>query len=129
MRLRSLPILVSAAPILSAANPFQPTISPNGVVNAASYLSHQFSNYGIARGSMFVVFGSALGPVDLVQASNFPLPTSDGLAGTRVLVNIGGYSASCPMIYSSLNQIAAIMPSNAPEGDGTLVVSYQNLAS
>jgi uncharacterized protein (TIGR03437 family) len=33
------------------------------------------------------------------------------------------------MLYTSINQIGAIMPSNAPEGDGTLVVSYQNLAS
>jgi uncharacterized protein (TIGR03437 family) len=64
-----------------------------------------------------------------VQATSFPLPTTDGLAGTRVLISIGGYNAACPMIYSSLTQIAAIMPSNAPEGDGSLVVSYQNLAS
>src|SRR5215471_14263335 len=129
MRFRALALVLATASSLPAANPFQPTISPNGVVNAASYLSHQFSNYGIARGSMFIVFGSALGPVDLVQATSFPLPTTDGLAGTRVLISIGGYNATCPMVYSSINQIAAIMPSNAPEGDGSLVVSYQNLAS
>jgi uncharacterized protein (TIGR03437 family) len=127
--LRALTLLVTAASILTAANPFQPTIAPNGVVNAASYLTQAFPRYGIARGSMFIVFGSALGPVDLVQASGFPLPATDGLAGTRVLVSIGAYNATCPMVYSSLTQIAAIMPSNAPEGDGTLVVSYQNLAS
>jgi uncharacterized protein (TIGR03437 family) len=129
MRFRALSLLLATASILSAANPFQPTISPNGVVNAASYLSHAFSSYGIARGSMFIVFGSALGPVGIVSATNFPLPTSDGLAGTRVLISIGAYSAACPMVYSSINQVAAIMPSSAPEGDGTLVVSYQNLAS
>ena len=33
------------------------------------------------------------------------------------------------MVYTSLTQVAAIMPSSAPEGDGTLVVSYQNQAS
>jgi len=33
------------------------------------------------------------------------------------------------MIYTSSSQVAALMPSNAPEGDGSLVVSYQNLAS
>lgn len=127
--LRALSLAVTAASILTAANPFQPTIAPNGVVNAASYLTQAFPKYGIARGSMFIVFGSALGPVDLVQASSFPLPTTDGLAGTRVLIAIGAYNAACPMVYSSINQIAAIMPSNAPEGDGALVVSYQNLAS
>ena len=129
MRVRSLALLPATASILFAANPFQPTISPNGVVNAASYLSQAFASYGIARGSLFLVFGSALGPVDLTQATSFPLPTSDGLAGTRVLISIGGYNAACPMVYTSINQVAAIMPSNAPEGDGSLVVSYQNLAS
>src|SRR6185295_15495487 len=106
--------------LLSAANPFQPVISPNGVVNSASYLSSSFVNYGLARGSLFVVFGSALGPVDLVKAPSFPLPTSEGLAGTRVLISIGGYNAACPIVYTSLTQVAALMPSSAPEGDGTL---------
>ena len=129
MRFRALALVLVTGSILSAANPFIPTISPNGVVNAASYLSYQFANYGIARGSMFVVFGSALGPVTLAQATSFPLPTTDGLAGTKVLISIGGYNAACPMVYSSINQVAAIMPSNAPEGDGSLVVSYQNLGS
>jgi uncharacterized protein (TIGR03437 family) len=129
MRIHLLLLGLAAASLLSAANPFQPTIAPNGVVNAASNFSPQYANYGIARGSMFLVFGSALGPVNLVSATNFPLPTTDGLAGTRVLISIGGYTASCPMIYTSLTQVAAIMPSNAPEGDASLVVSYQNLAS
>src|SRR5712692_1394504 len=128
MRLRAVCIALAANSLLFAANPFQPVISPNGVVNGASYLSAAFANYGIARGSLFIVFGSALGPVDLVKA-NFPFPTFDGLAGTRVLISIGAYNAACPMVYSSLTQVAAIMPSDAPEGDGTLVVSYQNLAS
>ena len=129
MHLNWIGLALATASILSAANPFQPTIAPNGVVNAASYLSLAYNNYGIARGSMFLVFGSALGPVNLVQATSFPLPTTDGLAGTRVLISIGAYNAACPMVYSSLTQVAAIMPSNAPEGDGSLVVSYQNLAS
>jgi uncharacterized protein (TIGR03437 family) len=126
---RVLSLVLATSSILSAANPFQPTIAPNGVVNAASYLTQAFPKYGLARGSMFIVFGSALGPVDLVQASSFPLPTTDGLAGTRILISIGAYNAACPMVYTSINQIAALMPSSAPEGDGALVVSYQNLAS
>lgn len=128
MPLKILPVfllVISAAP---GANPFQPQINPNGVVNAASYLTAAFPNYGLARGSLFLVFGTALGPQTLVAAT-FPLPTSDGLAGTRVLLASGGYSAACPMVYTSLTQVAALVPSNAPEGDATLVVSYQNLAS
>jgi uncharacterized protein (TIGR03437 family) len=129
MRLRTFSLLLATSTVLSAANPFIPVISPNGVVNAASYLAGAFPGYGIARGSIFLVFGSALGPVNLTQATSFPLPTTDGLAGTRVLVSVGAFNTTCPMIYTSINQVAAIMPSNTPEGDGTLVVSYQNLAS
>ena len=128
MPLKILTLFLVAAPLAHAANPLQPVISPNGVVNAASYLTASFSHYGLARGSLFLVFGTALGPVNLVSAT-FPLPTSDGLAGTRVLLSNGGYSASCPMVYTSLTQVAALVPSNAPEGDATLVVAYQNLAS
>ena len=62
MRVRLPFLTLAAASMLSAANPFQPVISPNGVVNGASYLSPSFANYGIARGSLFIVFGSALGP-------------------------------------------------------------------
>jgi uncharacterized protein (TIGR03437 family) len=129
MHLRSLYLALAATWLLPAANPLQPVISPNGVVNGASYLTAAFANYGIARGSLFIVFGSALGPVNLVSAPSFPLPTSDGLAGTNVLISIGGYRAACPMVYTSLTQVAAIMPSDAPEGTGSLVVTYQNMAS
>ena len=120
---------LAAAAVLWGANPFQPVISPNGVVNGGSNLSAAFAGYGIARGSLFVIYGSALGPVDLVQATSFPLPSTEGLAGTRVLISIGAYNAACPMVYTSLTQVAAILPSDAPEGDGTVVVAYQNLAS
>ena len=128
MPLKILSLFLLTAPVAYAANPFQPVISPNGVVNAASYLTAAFSNYGLARGSLFLVFGTALGPQTLVAAT-YPLPTSDGLAGTRVLISVGGFTAACPMVYTSLTQVAALVPSNAPEGDGTLVVAYQNLAS
>jgi uncharacterized protein (TIGR03437 family) len=127
--LRSITLVLATISTLPAANPFQPVIAPNGVVNAASYYTQAFPRYGIARGSMFLIFGSALGPVDLVQASSFPLPTSEGLAGTQVLIALGGYNAAAPIVYTSINQVAAIMPSNAPEGDGTLVLRYQNFAT
>jgi len=127
--LRPLTLVLATVSILPAANPFQPVIAPNGVVNAASYYTQAFPRFGIARGSMFLIFGSALGPVDLVQSSSFPLPTSEGLAGTQVLITVGGYNAAAPIVYTSINQVAAIMPSNAPEGDGTLVLRYQNFAT
>jgi uncharacterized protein (TIGR03437 family) len=118
-----LSLFLLAVAAVHAANP---QITANGVVNAASYLTGEFPNYGLARGSLFLIFGTALGPQTLVSAT-FPLPAS--LASTRVLLANGGYSAACPMVYTSATQVAAIVPSNAPEGDATLVLIYQNQAT
>jgi uncharacterized protein (TIGR03437 family) len=127
------PIIVSFLLVATAAgydiSPVQPNIPPNGVVNAASYLSPGFVNYGIARGSLFLIFGNYLGPDTLVQASTFPLHGIDGLAGTRVNVSATGYTGYALMVYTSAKQVAAILPSNVPEGDAIVTVQFQNLAS
>ena len=78
MAFRVLTLLAVGGTVAFAANPTQPAISPNGVVNAAGYLAPGFANAGIARGSLFLIFGNYLGPDSLVQAASFPLPTSDG---------------------------------------------------
>ena len=126
-------LIVSFLPVAIAfgfdISPVQPSIGPGGVVNAASYISQGFANYGIARGSLFLVFGNHLGPDTLVQAGSYPLPSSAGLAGTRVLIDAPGYTAEAFMLYTSTLQVAAIMPSNAPEGDATLTVNYGNRIS
>ena len=59
-----------------------PSIAADGIRNGASYALSGMPNAGIAQGSIFIVFGSNLGPANLVQVSSFPLPTSQGLAGT-----------------------------------------------
>ena len=75
----------------------------------------------IAQGSLFVVFGGALGPVNLVQVSAFPLPNT--LAGTSVTVTSlksGSTTLNCPMIYTSSGLVAAILPSNTPPGPAVI---------
>lgn len=126
---RALPFFLFTFASFAQSQFLQPSISPNGIVNAASNLAPWFPNYGIARGSMFLIFGSLLGPDTLVQATTFPLPSSDGLAGTRVQIGTGAYTTFALMVYTSSKQVAAILPSDAPEGDANLVVSYQNLTS
>jgi uncharacterized protein (TIGR03437 family) len=74
----------------------------------------------IAQGSLFVIFGGALGPVNLVQVSAFPL--QNNLAGTSVTVTSGSTTLNCPMIYSSSGQVAAILPSNTPLGPAIINV-------
>src|SRR5215467_4020599 len=107
----------------------QPSIAPNGIVNAASYLPPGFVNQGIARGSLFVIFGSNLGPDTLVQATTFPLQGSDGLAGTRVRIDAATFTGYAFMLYTSKGQVGAILPSATPEGNATVTLNYNNLTS
>jgi uncharacterized protein (TIGR03437 family) len=122
-------ILLALAPAASAASLIQPAIDPDGVVNAASYLRRGFSNSGIARGAIFIVIGKNLGPDTLVQAGTLPLPAFDGLSGTRVHIDAPGVSVYTPMLYTSARQVAAVMPSNIPEGTATITLNYNNLTS
>jgi uncharacterized protein (TIGR03437 family) len=69
-----------------------------------------------------VVFGSGIGPEQLVQVSAYPLPPS--LAGTSARVTVNGVALTCPMVYTSARQMAAILPSNTPVGDGVLTISF-----
>ena len=61
-------------------------INSGGIVNAASYRRVGLPNSGIAQGSIFLVFGSNLGPAQLTTDPDFPLGTS--LAGTSIKVTV-----------------------------------------
>jgi uncharacterized protein (TIGR03437 family) len=99
----------------------QPVLSSGGIVNAASYLP------GIAQGAMFNIFGSGLGPAQLIQARTFPLASS--LGGTVVTVSQGPNTKQAPIVYASAGQIAAILPSDTPVGLNTLTVTYNGQTS
>lgn len=111
--------LLGYAAVSSAA----PSIT--GVTNAASTLPPGLPNSGVAQGAVFAVYGSGLGPSSLTQASSFPLPTTQGLAGTTVTVTVNGVTETCIMVYTVATQVAAILPSATPIGNGTLTVNYQ----
>ena len=95
------------------------------VVNAAAWLPPGLPNSGIAQGAFFTIKGSGLGPDTLVQATSYPLPTTQGLGGTTVQVTVGGVTENCIMHYASNAQVAGIVPSATPAGTGTITVSYQ----
>ena len=105
--------VVDAAPVVSA------------VVNAASYLPPSLPNSGVAQGALFIVFGSGLGPSTAVQATSYPLPTTEGIGGTTIQVTVDGTTENCIMFYSSATQLIAILPSPTPVGIGTLTVHFQ----
>ena len=96
-----------------------------GVYNAGSWLPPLLPNSGIAEGAIFTVTGSGLGPAALQQVTSYPLPTTQGLGGTTVKVTVGSGTQACIMVYTSDGQVAAILPSATPVGNGTLSVSYQ----
>lgn len=97
---------VLAVPALAA-----PAISDGGVVNAASNIAFGLPNYGIARGSLFVVKGTGFG------------------SGATVSVNVGGQSTDANVISATETQIAAVLPAGVTAGDGKVTVSFNGETS
>lgn len=100
-----------------------------GVYNAASWLPPALPNSGVAQGAMFTVYGSGLGPSVLQQARSYPLPATQGLGGTTIVVTVGTVTKTCIMLYTVATQAAGILPSATPKGSGTLTVIYQGAKS
>jgi uncharacterized protein (TIGR03437 family) len=85
------------------------TINPGGVVNAASYEPVVGSDSEI-----ITIFGSGLGPQQLVQAT-IPQAGSlpDSLAGTRVVIGTDSSPSAAdalPLLYVEDGQVSAILP-------------------
>jgi uncharacterized protein (TIGR03437 family) len=110
--------LVISAASLVAQNP-----SITAVVNAASGIPAALPNYGIAQGSIFLVYGTSLGP-SAIQVASQPLPTTTGLAGTSITITVNGTTVTAPMYFTLSTQVAAVLPSNTPPGTGTLTLTY-----
>lgn len=116
-------ILLVSAGVLMA----QPVITPGSVSNAASYANLSLPYAGIAQGSMFVLFGTGLGPSTLIQSSAPPLAKQ--LGGTSIQVTVGGTALDALMIYTYATQVAAVLPSTTPLGNGSLTLTYNNRKS
>lgn len=100
------PAVTATVPISLRIAPQAPAINAGGVVNAASYLGGS-----ISAGEIITIFGSGLGPQQLIQAAvpqAGTLPTS--LAGTRVLLDgsLGVYPAD--LLYVQDSAVAAVIP-------------------
>src|SRR5579872_7181825 len=97
------------------------------ILNAASYIPSGLPNSAIGQGSMFVVFGTGLGPAELKQAGGFPLPIN--LAGTSIRDTVDAAAVDAILVYTSATQVAAILPSSTPVGIGLLSVTYAGRTS
>ena len=103
----------------------QPTITK--VTNAASNTDPRMPNGGIAQGAIFVVYGTGLGPANIVVAPTAFQSTT--LSNTSVAVTVGGTTVNAPMYYTSASQVAALLPSKAPTGTGTITITYNGQPS
>ena len=101
-----------------------PIINYRAIVNAASLTPPGLGGSEIAQGSIFSITGQQLGPATLTQASSFPLLTT--LAGVSVKVTQGNTSVNAFPLAVSAGQVDAIMPSNAPLGQVSIQVTYNN---
>lgn len=117
---RQLPFAV----VLSAVSLFAAP-APNSVQNPGTNLLYGMANYGIAQGSIFIVYGTGLGPTSIVSAPSLPLQTT--LSNTSVSVTVGSTTVPCLMFYTLATQVAALLPSNTPTGNGTLTVTYNGV--
>jgi uncharacterized protein (TIGR03437 family) len=80
----------------------------------------------IAPGEIVTLYGSAMGPNQLVKAA----PGSDGLydgqlAGTSLTVN----GIPAPLIYTSATQVAAIVPYGITDSIAQIIATYQGQVS
>ena len=94
------------------------------VKNAASNISAGLPNSGIAQGSIFIAQGVNLGPAAISIAPNAFQTTS--LSGTSISVTVAGTTVAPTLYYTSATQVAALLPSNTPLGNGTITITYNN---
>jgi len=109
---------VDAGYFLLLAGTASAQITITNVTNAASRLPRSSLFAGVAQGALFVVSGRGVGPADFQQAT-FPLPTTAGLAGVTIQASVGGAIVDGIMVYVPPNEVAAILPSSTPIGNGT----------
>ena len=77
----------AAGAALALALQAKPAIYIHSVVNAASYYAPGLPGGSIAEGSLFSIFGSALGPSQAATQSSFPLTYS--FSGVSIQVSQG----------------------------------------
>jgi len=124
-------LLFGAGALCAETEAQAPSIT--SVQNPASNILLGQPNFGIAEGSVFIIYGANFGPTALTQPSALPWPTT--LAGTSVTVTQGQNVFKVPIIYvvnneaAGYSQLAGIMPSATSPGSATVQLTYNNTDS
>lgn len=121
--------------MLAASVLAQPKIG--SIVNTASYLTPPQDSKGnpigkdvIAQGSIFIVFGTGMGPSSPTYPAGLPLPTSlPEVNGTSITISSSGQNFDAFMFYTSALQVQAILPSNTPVGDANVTLTFNGKTS
>ena len=90
------------------------------IQNNYSYLLPGNPNYGIAQGSIFIIKGANLA-TSSTDLQSVPLRTT--LDGVSARVTVNGTTTEVILYYVTPGQLAGILPSRTPVGDGTLAVT------
>jgi uncharacterized protein (TIGR03437 family) len=101
----------------------QPVVTSGAIVNASGYQTT------LAPDTVFVVFGSGLGPATLATASAPNYPTSVGGTSIAFTPSAGGAVINAKMIYSIATQVAGLLPSSIAPGTYSVQVTYNNQTS
>jgi uncharacterized protein (TIGR03437 family) len=100
-----------------------PVLSTGGIINATGYQTT------LAPDTVFVIFGSNMGPASLAAASapNYP----SALGGTSITFTpaSGGSPITAKMVYSSAGQVAGLLPSSITPGNYSVQLTYNNQTS
>ena len=108
---------------LNVSGAGSPAINSGAIYNASGYQAK------LAPDTVFVIFGSNMGPssIQVASAPNYP----QTVAGTSVTFTpaAGGSAVPANMVYTVAGQIAGLLPSSITPGTYAVRVSYNGLAS
>ncbi len=97
----------------------EPVMNLDGVVNAAS-----FRGGAVAPGEIVTVFGTGMGPAQLVLSWYQDGWLQSSVGGTEVFIN----NVRAPLVHAGANQVSAIVPYSV-RGTAKLRVEYQGRQS
>jgi uncharacterized protein (TIGR03437 family) len=100
-----------------------PVLYTGGIVNATGYQTL------LAPDTVFVIFGSAMGPAALTAASAPNYSTSLGGTSITFSPSSGGTAIPAKMIYSSAGQVAGLLPSSIAPGTYAVQLTYNSQVS
>ena len=108
---------------LSVTGAGAPVITTGGIVNATGYQAK------LAPDTVFVIFGSGMGPASLTAGSAPNYPATLGGTSVTFTPASGGAAVTAKMVYTSAGQIAGLLPSSITPGAYGVRVTYNGLAS